>query len=225
MPRQRDIQYLRQLRRLRRVSEMRFRAAAARVLGDVARRLGGRTDDELGVQLELAFDGLPAAMARAWTPLYVQAAEGVHTSLRQAYGWRAQPLSSEVVERAGERIVSISGGTRRRTRSALRRALRQDLDTRETEKVLRRIIASRARVALIARTEIAIATNQAAAQMFAAEGENKVETLDGPECGWDGHDDPQRASGRIVMLAEAERTPISHPRCVRAYVPTARGLS
>lgn len=46
-----------------------------------------------------------------------------------------------------------------------------------------------------------------------------MELLDGPSCGLSYHDDPTKANGLILPISEAEKYPISHPRCVRVTVP------
>lgn len=45
-----------------------------------------------------------------------------------------------------------------------------------------------------------------------------MELLDNPSCGLSFHDDPTLANGLVLPLAEAEKYPISHPRCVRVSV-------
>ena len=46
-----------------------------------------------------------------------------------------------------------------------------------------------------------------------------MEILDNPSCGLSYHDDPTLANGLILPLSEAEKYPISHPRCVRVTTP------
>lgn len=42
-----------------------------------------------------------------------------------------------------------------------------------------------------------------------------MEIMDGPGCGLASHQDPRKANGLILPLAEAEQFPLSHPRCRR----------
>lgn len=46
-----------------------------------------------------------------------------------------------------------------------------------------------------------------------------VEVDDGPQCGWTSHNDPDRANGRIVSIDEARGNILSHPNCVRTFIP------
>lgn len=46
-----------------------------------------------------------------------------------------------------------------------------------------------------------------------------VQIIDGPECGWVGHDDTDQAHGTLRSIDEAAAYPIAHPGCVRELVP------
>lgn len=70
---------------------------------------------------------------------------------------------------------------------------------------------------LIALTETAMAWNTSAVATYAGAGVSFVEVFDGADCGWSSHDDPDLAAGSIRPLDEAKATPISHPRCQRAF--------
>lgn len=79
---------------------------------------------------------------------------------------------------------------------------------------------SDARSLTIARTETAHAYNWAATAGYRDSGiVSDVICLDSPDCGWDGHDDPELADGTVRSLDEAESYPTSHPNCVRAFAP------
>jgi hypothetical protein len=79
---------------------------------------------------------------------------------------------------------------------------------------------SDARSLTIARTETAHAYNWAATAGYRDSGiVPDCICLDSPECGWDGHDDPELADGTVRSLDEAEEFPTSHPNCVRAFAP------
>lgn len=69
------------------------------------------------------------------------------------------------------------------------------------------------------RTQTALAYNQGIFASASAEGIGFMEVLDGPACGWDGHDDPDHAAGSIRPVAECDATPISHPNCRRSFGP------
>lgn len=74
------------------------------------------------------------------------------------------------------------------------------------------------RAYLIAQTETANAFNRSAIESYRASGlVDFVEVFDGPDCGWTYHDDPDLAHGSVRSLEAARRTPLSHPRCQRAF--------
>ena len=57
-----------------------------------------------------------------------------------------------------------------------------------------------------------------AAERMALTGRNVVILVsDGPDCGWTYHDDPQKADGMVVSIAEARANPIAHPHCQRRF--------
>lgn len=47
------------------------------------------------------------------------------------------------------------------------------------------------------------------------------EVMDGTDCGWSNHNDPQKANGMIVPTEDARAHPLSHPSCRRATTPRA----
>jgi len=74
------------------------------------------------------------------------------------------------------------------------------------------------RAYLIAQTETANAFNRSALAGYQASGiVDFVEVFDGPDCGWETHDSPDLAHGSIRKLSDAQKHPISHPRCQRAF--------
>lgn len=74
---------------------------------------------------------------------------------------------------------------------------------------------SDARSLTIARTETAHAFNWAATAGYRDSGiVSDCICLDSPDCGWDGHDDPEQADGTVRSLDEAEEFPTSHPNAV-----------
>ncbi|MFE1230664.1 hypothetical protein [Streptomyces sp. NPDC058745] len=46
-----------------------------------------------------------------------------------------------------------------------------------------------------------------------------IEVYDGPDCGWTGHDDPDRAHGTLRTVREALVHPLAHPHCRREFFP------
>ncbi len=71
----------------------------------------------------------------------------------------------------------------------------------------------------IARTEMAISSQRAAHDRYAAAGVTHVDIQDGPGCGWTSHDDPDTANGSRRTLAAANAHPTAHPNCIRVSMP------
>lgn len=67
------------------------------------------------------------------------------------------------------------------------------------------------------RTTTAIAYNQGTLNSAGERGTNWFEVFDGTDCGWDGHEDPQKANGMIVSKDDARGMLISHPNCRRSF--------
>ena len=76
------------------------------------------------------------------------------------------------------------------------------------------------RADMIARTEVAIAVNQGAAETYRAAGVETGTVLDGPGCLEDGHDDGQRGvNGETWTLDKFNEYPVGHPHCRRDFAP------
>jgi hypothetical protein len=52
-----------------------------------------------------------------------------------------------------------------------------------------------------------------------------VEVVDGDECGWVSHDDPDLANGTVRTVDDAAQYPIAHPGCIREFVPYTADLT
>ncbi|WP_329492531.1 hypothetical protein OG618_37190 (plasmid) [Kitasatospora sp. NBC_01246] len=74
-----------------------------------------------------------------------------------------------------------------------------------------------ARTALVA--QAATAANTAAVHTAADLGAEWVQVEDGPECGWTGHADPDRAHGTLREVGDAAVHVIGHPGCIRSLIP------
>lgn len=70
---------------------------------------------------------------------------------------------------------------------------------------------------MVMRTESALAYNLGTLNTGRALGITVYEVLDGPDCGWVDHSDPELALGKIVGQEEAEQYPIAHPSCRRTF--------
>lgn len=67
--------------------------------------------------------------------------------------------------------------------------------------------------------------NRAFLRGMAQAGRDQKKTLfvrvsDGEDCGWEEHDDPKKADGLVVGIAEAQRFPLAHPYCRRQFTNT-----
>lgn len=80
------------------------------------------------------------------------------------------------------------------------------------------------------RTVTGNAYNVGTLEGAASEGVRFWEVFDGTGCGWEEHNSPRQANGRIVTQNEAMTYPLGHPNCRRAFGPrpdlkTRRGRS
>lgn len=71
----------------------------------------------------------------------------------------------------------------------------------------------------ITRTTIATLRQNAAVERYQEAGVSAVHVLDGYDCGWSEHDDPDKASGTMRLMHEAMQYPIGHPNCSRIFLP------
>jgi hypothetical protein len=71
----------------------------------------------------------------------------------------------------------------------------------------------------IARTELAYASAIASLERYQDGGVSEVECFDGEGCGWERHNDPDKADRTRRTLWAAQAFPLSHPHCVRKFAP------
>lgn len=149
------------------------------------------------------------------------------------------PATLALLRGAGQRIVAINEVTREAVQDVLQEGLARGLSnfeiargvterrdaegniTREAFRGLRETIAEtyEGRADTIARTEMALASQEAAEERYEKAGVLEVDVLDGPNCGWTEHDDPDVADSSRRSMDEARRFPIAHPNCRRIFVP------
>ena len=154
------------------------------------------------------------------TPQYRALTVGVNSRLRRHYGFAAQAHLDPILESAGERIVTVQGTARNVVREQLRLAMRQQLSSGQTERLIRDVVGQTYRAERIARTETAMASNEATLDVYRQEGIDQIEVMDSPDCGIHTHNDPDKADGMILTSGEAAIFPtISHPNCVRSFAP------
>lgn len=134
-----------------------------------------------------------------------------------------------LVQKAGRRLRNVNSATRRAIASTLADGFTRGFSpTQIAQGVpdegftgLRSVVQEtyKGRAETIARTESAIASQEAASNRYAAAGVTHVEIEDGPGCGWTRHDDGDIAHGSIRTLGAVNSHPISHPNCVRVSLP------
>jgi len=67
------------------------------------------------------------------------------------------------------------------------------------------------------RTTTGEAYNNSFIEGAVSEGVQWFEVFDGPDCGWEFHDDPHIAEGLIVSASDSTSHPLAHPNCRRAF--------
>jgi hypothetical protein len=151
------------------------------------------------------------------------------------------PVARQLIREGGEQIVDIT----EQTREAVANALAEGREAGDGAEALARRIrnyiegsdmypgiaerrgdeaARQYRAETIARTETKRAQNTSSIRAYEAMDDivEALEVFDGPECGWETHDDPQLANGMIVTFREAEGHLLAHPRCVRSFGPVVK---
>ena len=144
-----------------------------------------------------------------------------------------EEMIEELVEQSAQRVTEVNKTTRKHIQRAITKAQERGYSVRETAygskrtrkdkfKPLDDVIKElyHGRPECIARTELAIANNNAQIRRFASMGMNTVDVFDGPGCGWTTHDDPDKANGTTRSVEDSLRMPISHPNCVRSFLPS-----
>lgn len=149
------------------------------------------------------------------------------------------PVVVRLLTEAGQRIVQINDVTRQAVQETLNAGMARGLSdfqiargvteqvdavgnvTREAFRGLRDVVEETytGRAQTIARTEMAMANNQASAETYRMAGVTEVDIRDGISCGWLFHEDSDLADGSRRTLGEYLQTPLSHPNCLRSDVP------
>ena len=142
---------------------------------------------------------------------------------------RIRELVTRQAQISARRVVEINNVTRR----AIREQLRLGIDRGYTRdqlaqgvpadeyRGLRAVVEEtyRNRAQTIARTELQIINNRAQVNAYKAMGYKRVRVYDSAECGLVGHDDPRKPANTVININAAIRFAISHPRCIRRFVP------
>lgn len=210
-----------------------FRAEVSDYFAGLLRRSGIRKLDEPIEVDDIDWKAERAALRRALAPFFASvgaaAADvaGAELGVELAFDLEAK-TSARVRARLATAVVDITERTRELIRSYVATAVERGYSIDQLVGGvdgdeflgLEAIFGSRAQV--IAQTETATAYNLASSASWRESGlVEQVVIFDGPECGWDGHDDPDLADGSVRTLEEFEAQPISHPNCQRAAGPVA----
>lgn len=177
----------------------------------------------------------PQHLERVMLRFSVGQAQESAALVSQALNDPRRQLSPETLDRirrgAGERITNINRTSVRAVRRSILRGTEAGLSpteiargaNNERVRALRstgwRPIESvvtetyRNRPQAIVRTELAIANNRGTVDSYRRRGVTLCRIVDGPGCGWRGHDDADVADGSERSLQECEDQPISHPNC------------
>lgn len=160
----------------------------------------------------------------------LESASGVAGDLVGVGGLTGEdPALLSLLSRAATRLTAVNDATREAVREALQEGISRGYSDFQIARGvpedafpgLRDVIEEtyRGRADTVARTELAISSQEAATDRYARAGVNLVEVLDGPGCGWTEHADPDVANGSLRSLDQAAQFPIAHPNCVRVFVP------
>lgn len=142
----------------------------------------------------------------------------VNTELNQVIAFNENdPLVLQVLEAAGDRIQGITQTTLDELRAVLPGLYDEGLGTDEIASRIRDLITETysGRAEAIARTEIGLAQQGATAGRYDRAGVKHVQVFDN---GFDNsHEFCRKVNGKVVTLDWAERNPLQHPNCVRAF--------
>jgi hypothetical protein len=194
----------------------------------VARSLGGKakTPDQVRAIMErIDWEAESADLEQTLTGLYTElgklAYETVtaHTGAELAFD-PTNPYVRGVLARVGDRVSGINDESRAVLESAVEDTLTNGGSVDDLTGVLSSKVAdwAGARAETIALSETANAYNCATLAGYRECGlVETVEVMDGEDCGWTEHDDPDTADGSERTLDEADTYPESHPNCQRAF--------
>lgn len=142
---------------------------------------------------------------------------------------RESPELTRLMRQAGTRIRAIDRATRTAVREQLRIGAERGYSPFQIANGvpadgyagIRSTVKEtyRGRADSIARTELATSSQDAAHDRYGVAKVTEVDILDGPNCGWLNHNDPDLANGSRRSLDDAADHPLAHPNCVRVSVP------
>jgi len=128
----------------------------------------------------------------------------------------SNPHVQEVLDRLADDIKGVADTTKDEIRALVGRQADEGWSTEELAKQIQELGETRSpiRAKAIARTETGTAYNLGAVSAYREGGITHVQVLDGDD------DEPcASANGATWTLDEAEKNPLGHPNCVRAFAP------
>ena len=145
------------------------------------------------------------------------------------------PMALYLAAQSAQRVVLVNDATRRAIARTIAKGMSEGfsayeiargstrtklLKYRPLDKIVGPPYLYRNRPDCIARTELAFSNNGAALHRYDAAGMAMVEVSDGPDCGWEYHDDPDKANRTLRTLKASNQFQIAHPNCVRVFMPS-----
>lgn len=127
------------------------------------------------------------------------------------------PIVLDILEEAGKRIKGIQETTLDLLRPALIELYREGEPIETIASRVRQLVEETysGRAVAIARTEVGMAQQQATSGRYKRAGVKYVQVLDNGFS--NSHPFCKRVDGKVVTLEWAQRNPLQHPRCVRAF--------
>jgi len=152
------------------------------------------------------------------------AADYAEARAAEMVGMRRQPDGTLVENPNAE--WSISKTTRKQVHDLVARSTKEGWSNKQLVDEIESATMWEARADAVARSEVAIAVNQGAAQTYKEAGVKTGTVLDGPGCLEDGHDDGAAGvNGETWTVARFQANPIGHPHCRRDFVPDVDSIS
>jgi hypothetical protein len=190
------------------------------------------------MQIDLLMESLREPLAETYLDGEVLAAD--QSGIEIAFGLTEENATDYAERRAAELVgkrklsdgtfidspnpdVAITETLRRDLKDAITRALEEGVTESELRDAIQEETGWGYRAERIARTEVAVALNQGAAETYSGAGINTVTILDGPGCLESGHDDEEEGvNGEVWSIAKWQDFPVGHPFCVRDGIPNVR---
>lgn len=171
-------------------------------------------------QMASGYDGTPFAWSQPHRDAVGLLAQDTFDSLLRSTSYEPDAIKATVRELARTATAqALLGGE---TATSAGRGLAQKLADQGVFGVTYadgKFVGSSTYADMVVRTRSAIAYNAGGLNQARADGVEYFEISDGLECGLTEHDDPELADGMIVDGDIAAQFPISHPNCVRSFLP------